>query len=187
MPIGGGSQLMNVLDVLTEWFEKPISNLTDPYNAVAKGAVLIGWQEEGTVTTPEGVKLPAPHRIIRDATAHAIGIIALDDDCQERFSTILNKGVPMPSETTKEFALNEEGQIAAVIEVIQGKEGDDVKSCTPLGDFELDGLPPIYGKPHKIEIRLRIDKNGLLTATAHDANCGKTTDLHIQYDKSLAS
>lgn len=186
IPIGGGSQLFCVLEALEAYFGKPLSNLTDPHHAVAKGAALIGWEEEGSVLTPEGVRLPASQHVYRDVTAHAIGVLALDNNDEERFTTILTKGVPMPSEFTKMFLISEEGATAACIKIMQGQMGDKLGDCTLLGEFQLTELQPVFGQPHKIEVGIKIDQNGLLTATARDSIGGKTADLQVSYETAAA-
>jgi molecular chaperone DnaK (HSP70) len=130
--------------------------------------------------------LPSRRYTLRDVTGHALGIKALDEADMARFSPILDKGVPLPSCLPKTFRLSEEGATEALIEVYQGDDGQDLEDCLKLAEFELTGLPPIYGKPHKVEIELRIDANGMLTATAYDTEGGKKADLQIAYKKMAA-
>lgn len=179
--VGGGGQVFCVQDELESHFGRQLSNPSDPCHAVAKGAALIGWEEVGSVVTSEGIHLPAPQLFLRDVTAHAIGVFAIDDQDRERFTVILAKGAAMPSQFTKMFLLSEEGATAADIRLLQGQAGDAPDECSVLGNFQLMELQPMFGQPHKIEICLNIDKNGLLTATARDTVGGKTADLEVSY------
>ena len=140
----------------------------------------------GEVEVDHATVLPSRGYALRDVTGHALGIKALDHEDVARFAPILNKGVPLPSCLHKTFRLSEEGATEGLIEVYQGDEGQELEDCLKLGEFELTGLPPIYGKPHKVEIELRIDANGMLTATAYDTESGKKADLQIAY-KTRAS
>jgi molecular chaperone DnaK (HSP70) len=62
-----------------------------------------------------------------------------------------------------------------------------VEQCTKLGDFSLEDLPPVFGRPHRLDVELRIDANGILTATAYDTESGKSAELELTYTKSNAA
>ncbi len=189
IPIGGGSQLFAVQEELALFFGRPISNHADPIHAVAKGAVLKGWEDQGEIAVDDATILPARGHILRDITAHALGVKALDSNDTERFSSILRKGVPLPSLFQKTFQLKSTEEIASnstvstMIEIYQGEPDKDISECVQLGQFELTDLPNIVGRPHRIDIEMRIDKNGMLTATAHCTESGKTAELQVAYKK----
>jgi len=188
IPIGGGSQLFMIQEELASYFKRPISNHADPINAVATGAVLKGWEDLGEITT-EGIILPARGHVLRDITAHALGVKALDENGVERFTSILRKGVPLPSCFQKTFQLTNveeatsNSPIAALIEIYQGEPGQDLSGCFQLGKFELEDLPNVSGRPHRIDIEMRIDKNGMLTAAAQCTESGKIAELQVAYKK----
>ena len=92
IPIGGGSQLFCVREELEKFFNRPISAHGDPIHAVALGAVLKGWHDRGEVEVEGGVLLPAPQYSVKDVTAHAIGVEALDQNKNPSFAVLLNKG-----------------------------------------------------------------------------------------------
>ena len=173
-----------VIEELERYFGSPLSNFGDPHLAVAKGAVLKAWEEAGQVVTNNNLVLPCKNNVLRDITAHAIGVFALDLNSHEVFAPILKKGVPMPSTFSRTFALREEGATCTEIRILQGDDGQTANQCLELGRFELDGLTPLYGQPHKVEIKLAIDKNGMLTAKACDTNDGITADLQLKYQKA---
>jgi len=183
IPIGGGSQQFCVLEELELFFGRPLSNHADPIHAVANGAVLKGWEDLGQVNVDEATILQSRGFSLRDVTGHALGVSALDEAHTQRFTPVLDKGVRLPSCHQKTFRLAEEGATEALIEVYQGDAGDDLASCLKLGEFELTGLPTIFGKPHPIEIEFQIDANGMLTATAYCTVSGKQADLQITYEK----
>ena len=51
--------------------------------------------------------------------------------------------------------------------------------CKALGHFELTGLTPVHDRPHPIDIRISIDKNGVLTAEAVDAISEKRAEMKL--------
>ena len=186
IPIGGGSQLFLVQEELQRFFGRPLSNHSDPIHCVAHGAVIRGWEDRGEVQVDRATILPSRGYALRDVTAHAIGVKALDQSMVERFSPILKKGVRIPSVYQETFSLAEEGQTDALVEILQGAENMDLGACLKLGEFELNDLPPIHGKRHHIEIEMRIDENGMLTSSARCAESDKAADLNVQYKKSAA-
>lgn len=183
VPIGGGSQLFCVLEALEKFYGKPLSK-GDALHCVSQGAALKGWESKGHVQVDEGIFLPSRGILLRDVTAHALGIRALNSEGHQVFTVILQKSVPMPSKITKEFTLGEEGATDAVVEILQGDAGQNVDTCLSLGTFELNGLQPLYGQPHRIMVEFNIDANGLLTATAFDPIGGQSADLQLHYNKS---
>ena len=189
IPIGGGSQLFAIQEELAHFFKRPISNHADPIHAVATGAVLKGWEDHGEIVVDDATILPARGHMLRDITAHALGVKALDETGQERFTSILRKGVPLPSCFQKVFQLTNvekatsDSPVSAMIEIYQGESDQDLSECLQLGNFELADLPNVVGRPHRIEIEMRIDKNGMLTATAHCTESGRNAELQIAYKK----
>ena len=186
IPIGGGSQLVCVQGELARFFGRSLSNHADPIHAVANGAVLKGWEDLGEVKVDRATILPSRGYALRDVTGHALGIRAFDEADVEHFAPILDKGVQLPSCHQKSFRLREAGATEVLIEVYQGDPGQDLADCLKLGEFELTGLPAIVDRPHKIEIELRIDANGMLTATAYDPESGKKAELQITYKRKAA-
>jgi molecular chaperone DnaK len=185
IPSGGGSMCFLVEEVMEQWFSRKISAHGDRVNAVALGAALLGleyWQgvktDGGTVITPRGI-------FLRECTAHAIGVSALSDQGAEVFAIVLEKGVRMPATHEREFVISEDGATSVTVEVMQGQPGP-LAQCKLLGKFLLDGLPAVYGRPHKIAVTLHVDDNGMVMATARDVESGKVADLKVAYDKKAA-
>ena len=178
-----------MIEALASFFGRPLSTHVDPHHAVAKGCVLHALESLGEVKT-EGIILPARGNILKDCTAHALGVKALDAENKERFTPILKKGVPMPSCFTKTFQLVTQEDVAsnstisAQMELYQGQPDQALSECVQLGKFELEGLPHISGRPHRIDIEMRIDKNGILTAIATCDETGKQAEMQIAYKKS---
>jgi molecular chaperone DnaK (HSP70) len=51
------------------------------------------------------------------------------------------------------------------------------EDCRVLGYGDMQDLPPIYDRPHVLEIRVRADASGLVWVTARDVESGKTLEL----------
>ena len=91
-----------------------------------------------------------------------------DGDDELYCSVILKKGVCIPSDHTRQFQLAQPGQTTAEITILEGKEGHPEHACAVLGRVAIDGLDPVQDKPHVLDVRLRVDKHGMLSAQAFD-------------------
>ncbi len=110
--------------------------------------------------------------------------VVADGDGKTVNSVILAKGAPIPSDQTCPFTLANPGQTDANIEVLQGKDRAQREECLRLGQFELTGMAPIFDRPHRVEIRLKIDHHGMLNANAYDPATGVNADVSIDYGKT---
>ena len=83
---------------------------------------------------------------ITDITSHALGIVVLDRDLQERVIHLIPTGTPVPCEKRGRFAYAYDGMTAVQVEVTEGDGGtrDEVKV---IGEAILDNLPPGPGAP----------------------------------------
>lgn len=187
VPVGGGSMVPSLADEIENRLGKKPTTHTDVHFAVARGAVIMARLEEeavGNSVEVDGRKLPPLNLSARDVTAHPIGVAVVDNEkVRHMNSVILQKGIPIPSTKMCPFALAEPGQTDALIEILQGPDGAPKDECLLLGHFELRDLQPVHDRPHKIEIKLSINKDGVLTAVAYDPLDGTTADLELEYKK----
>ncbi len=184
--IGGGSECFFVQEELEKSFGRKLSDHGDRINAVALGAARLGL-EHWKGAKVENRFLPPKGLVVKDVTGQAIGVSALDEHDQPVFAVVIDKGEPMGSSHKREFALSKDGATSVAIEVLQGQPGTALAACTLLGKFDLNALPAVNGRPHKIELQFVIDENGIVTATARDTESQQTGDLKIAYDRKKAA
>ncbi len=190
--VGGPSQMPMIGQAVEQRFGKKPTCHADPHYAVALGGVIAGRLEierKGRSFEVGGRKLPPLSLSARDVTSHPIGVAALADGSDGKLvnSVILDKGVPIPSDQTEPFALAAPGQTDARIVILQGRDGAVSDECLQLGHFELEGMTPVYDRPHRVDIRLRFDHNGVLSASAYDPVDGISADLEIDYETAKDS
>ncbi len=189
IPVGGPSQMPMIDDAIEKRFGKKPTCHCEPHFAVALGNVIAGRLKielNGGAFEVGGSKLPPLIFSARDVTSYPIGVAVLVDGSENNLvnSVILDKGVPIPSDQTQPFTLAVPGQTDAKIEILQGKDGAAYSECLLLGHFELTGMKPIFDKPHRVDVRLKFDHNGMLSANAYDPVSGISTDLEIDYAKA---
>lgn len=188
--VGGGSQMPMFGDAIEKRFGRKPSSHAEPHFAAAMGNIIAGRQElerQGKTFSVNGRRIPPPGFHTRDVTAHPIGVSVLEGNQKLVNSVVLPKSAPMPSDQTVPFKLAEPGQTEALIEVLQGPDGIKREACHVLGYFELTGMTPVRDGDHRIEIRLHIDRNGMLDATAYDPLSGRKADLTIDTKKDRAT
>lgn len=192
IPVGGGTLVPSLGEAFERHFGKPLTTHSDVHFCVAKGALMMARMEleaQGESVTVNGRRLPPVNLSTRDVTAHPIGVAAKNGDGEHvlKNSVILKKGVPMPSTKKDDFQLESPGQTEAHIRILQGPNGAAEHECLLLGHFDLKGLQPVFDKPHKIEIKLSINADGVLAASAYDPLDGTTADMTVDYKKATAS
>ena len=162
------------------------ANQAEPFYAVALGTMTIGRlakERAGEQVVVGGRRLPPLEYRVQDLTSHPFGVCTLTEDGKLVNSVLLKKGRPIPSDHTRAFQLANSGQTGALIRVLQGEDGAPMDDCEVLGFFELKDLKPVFDKPHQIDVRLRIDGNGMLTAEACDPIEGRREEMTITYNK----
>lgn len=165
-------------------FGKKPSFHSEPYYAVALGCVTVARltkERSGEQVSVNGRKLPPLDHRLHEVTAHPIGVGCLDASKRIVCSVILPKGTPIPSDQTKAFQLAEEGQTAARIEILQAADGTPLDDSHKIGFFEITDLDAVTGKVHRIDVRCRLDQNGMLSAEARDPESGRGEDMTIDY------
>jgi molecular chaperone DnaK (HSP70) len=159
----------------------------EPMHGAALGAVTMGLAElarRGRRVTVGGVLIPAPNVFIQEVTAHPLGVtVVLPGSSKLVLSVIVPRGHPYPCDITRKFQLAVPNATSARIEVLQGDPDAARELCVILGSVEMDGLPPIGDRPHALEIRFRLDVDGVAWVTARDVESGKLVEMKVDTKK----
>jgi len=162
----------------------------EPLFATAKGAVAearIALERQGRTLTVKGIALPPIERFTCDVLSRDFGITVESPDRRNLIlEPVVARNQPLPSDITKRFKLAEDGQTSARIQVVEGNAGDSIGDCRIVGEFDLENMPPVHGKAHPVEIRLKLDSAGILEAIARDTIGGKSADLQLNYKTQTA-
>jgi len=188
VPTGGGSMMPHVRNALEKTTGRPSVYCGEPLHAVAKGGLImmrLNMESEGKRFVVGGQSLPSLAYRYRTRTPHAIGVSVRDEEGDMHNAVILEKGQHIPSHHKKSFRLGEAGQTDAQVVILQGNDGELESECQPLGHFELENLPPVWDRHHPIEISFAVDKQGMLTAEAHDTVGGTIKELTVDYTSRL--
>ncbi|MEI8194282.1 MAG: Hsp70 family protein [Phycisphaerae bacterium] len=182
--VGGPSAMPAMIQAVEKRFgSKPLSQC-EPHFATALGAAnqaRIEVERQGRRVQVGNITLPPIKLILQEVTAHAIGVAVLRDAKDFINAVLIPSGTRIPSEFTQSFKLHEKGQVDAYIEILQGPDGAPQDQCLVIGHFELTGMTPVMDDTHTITLTFKIDRNGLLTATAVDPLSGAKAELILDY------
>ena len=166
-------------------------NQSNPLHAVALGDAIFARLEresQGHKVHIGGRALPPLSLATRDVTAHAIGVAVLSQDRSHLVNAVLlPKSSPIPFDRTERFRLADPGQTEAKIALLQGDAEANADDCLQLGHFDLTGAEAVHDRDHPIEVRLRLDVNGMLSASAYDPIGGATAEMEMELDYTTAN
>ena len=163
--VGGSSRIPMFQELITRMFGKQPQFSKNLDEDVARGAAMMGVLKAGTASPTSALAgLPAPI----DSSAHAIGVVALNAAGVEENTVVLpaNAAIPTDPPAERTFGVARDGQDRIELIVNEGDE-TDLRYVARLGSAtgDLRG-PKAQGYP--ILVRMRLDADGILHATAHD-------------------
>ena len=181
---GGGSQTRLVAARLEKELGLKPTMAREPLHGPALGAVIMGLATlaaRGKRASISGVLIPPPQLFIREKTAYPLGItVVLRDTETLMHSVVIPRGQTYPCDITVRFQLAQPNQTEAQIEILQGDPDAPRDNCVVLASTKMTGLPAVADRPHVIEIRFRLDSDGVAWVTARDAESGQTADMKIE-------
>lgn len=163
--VGGSTRSPVVRDFAAALFERaPLTDI-DPELVVALGAA----QQADLLAGSD----PREDVLLLDVLPLSLGIEAMGGVVER----ILPRNTAIPCEAAQVFTTYAEQQTGFEIHVVQG-ERELADDCRSLARFTLKGIPPMAAGLPRLEVRFRVDADGLLSVSAVE----RTTGIEQQVD-----
>lgn len=181
--VGGSTRVPLLQESFAEEFGLEPKVAPEPDLSVSRGALIAAAYEEGyDLLAKNGGALPGIE--MKKILSHSIGVEATNTETDETVNSVLiEEGEPLPATGRRAFSTERDGQTKVRITLLEGSSRDPAE-CTVIGNrggYILEGIPPKPKGVARIELKLKINEEGLLEGEAKELESGK--ELHIRHER----
>jgi molecular chaperone DnaK len=168
--VGGSTRIPKVQQLVKDFFKREPNRSVNPDEVVAVGAAI-----QGAVLGGEMKDI-----LLLDVTPLTLGIKVEGG----LMVPLIKRNTHIPTEQAQKFSTAADNQPAVTVEVFQGERplADDNRK---LGNFDLTGIPPSRRGEPQIEVKFKLDANGILDVSAKDLGTGKEQKIQITASTGL--
>lgn len=171
--VGGMTRTPIVKKKVEEFFGKKPHEGVNPDEVVAVGAAIQGAILGGDESVKDITLL--------DVTPLTLGIETLGGVR----TPLIERNTTIPTEKEQIFSTAADNQTSVEIHILQG-EREMASDNKTLGRFILDGIPPAPRGIPQVEVKFKIDANGILHVAAKDKASGKEQSVTIQASTQMS-
>ena len=168
--VGGATRMPAVRELARRLFGGEPYQSINPDEVVALGAAIQAGMLLGVIDKA----------VLLDVLPLSLGI----ETQGGLFAKIIPRNTPLPASESRIFTTATDNQISADIHVLQG-ERELAQDNISLGQFQLQGIPPLARGMPKIEVAFDVDVDGIVHVWARDLLTEEEVKVKIVSSKGL--